>query len=125
MGRWLRSCWRKREERCVNPQPPARSVVPREGENPVNADAWVDPRVTRVRAAGLESYLLAHGWKRVPHPRKQLMVFEGPLDDDGEPFILVAPSSERLRDFTSGIVRVIESLYVIEDRHAVEILNDI
>jgi hypothetical protein len=91
----------------------------------VNADAWVDPRVTRVRAAGLESYLLAHGWKRVPHPRKQLMVFEGPLDDDGEPFILVAPSSERFRDFTSGIVRVIESLYVIEDRHAVEILNDI
>jgi hypothetical protein len=91
----------------------------------MNADLWVDPRVRQVAASGMESYLTAHGWKRVQHPRKQLMVFEGPLDDDGEPLILAIPSSERFKDFTGRIVRVIESLSIVEGRHPVEILNDI
>ena len=91
----------------------------------MNADLWVDPRVAQVNAAGLESYLLARGWKRVDHPRKQLMVFEGPLDDDGEPFLIVVPSSERFRDFLGGLVRAIETLSIIEDRRPVAVLNDL
>ena len=91
----------------------------------MNMNRWVDPRVANVRLAALESYLLKHGWKRVPHPRRQLMVFEGPLDDDGNPFLITFPSSESFKDFRGDAIQAITALSVIEDRHPVEILNDI
>ena len=91
----------------------------------MNMNVWVDPRVANVRLAALESYLLKHGWKRVPHPRRQLMVFEGPLDDDdGEPFLITFPSSESFKDFRADVIQAITALSVLEDRHPVEILND-
>ena len=87
---------------------------------------WVDPRVTLVRADELERYLLTHGWKRRAYPRPQMMVFEGELvDDEGKPLLLVVPSSERFRDFRPDVIRLIGAISELEERHPVEVLNDI
>lgn len=50
----------------------------------MNAGAWVDPRVRSVRVAAVRSYLLGRGWKLRPYPGPELLVFEGPVDDDGQ-----------------------------------------
>ncbi len=92
----------------------------------MNGDLWIDPRIKQVGAAALESYLTERGWKRVPHPRQERMVFEAAArDDDGEPFVIAVPSSERFRDFLGGALRAIEALSIIEGRHPVQVLNDI
>jgi hypothetical protein len=87
--------------------------------------AWVDPRVSLVRVAALQSYLLGRGWKARPYPGPELLVFEGPLDDDGEPIIQVVPSSEQMLDFRLRVTELIEALSVLEDRPAQEILADV
>jgi len=90
----------------------------------MNLSGWIDPRVEQVRVADAESYMLSHGWKRVPYPRPQLLVFGGVLDDDGQEVILTLPSSEQMRDYRLGVVRLISALSVYENRPAVDILND-
>jgi hypothetical protein len=86
---------------------------------------WIDPRIFAVRVAQVESYLLRHGWKRRPSPRPQLLFFEGPQADDGEPILQPVPSAERGSDYVQRIVEVITNLALIEDRYAVEVLNEI
>jgi hypothetical protein len=71
-----------------------------------------------------EAYMLSHGWKQVPYPRPQLLVFGGVLDDDGQEIILTLPSSEHMRDYRVGVVQLISALSVYEDRLAVHILNE-
>jgi hypothetical protein len=87
--------------------------------------AWVDPRAQLVRVVGVQSYLLGRGWRPKPYPGPELLVFEGPLDDDGEPIIQVVPSSEQMLDFRLRVTELIEALSVLEDRPATEILTDI
>jgi hypothetical protein len=90
----------------------------------MNLSGWIDPRVEQVSAAGAEAYMLSHGWCRVPYPRPQLLVFGGVRDDDGQEITLTLPSSEQMRDYRLGVVRLISALSVYEDRPAVDILND-
>ncbi len=87
--------------------------------------AWVDPRVQLVRVAGVQSYLLGRGWKPKAPPGSELLVFEGPADDDGEPIVQVVPSSEQMLDFRLRVTELIEALSVLEGRPAVEVLGDI
>lgn len=89
--------------------------------NPV----WVDPRLPLVRVAGVRSYLLSRGWHPQPYPRPELLVFEGPADDDGQPIVQVLPSSEQMRDFSMRVEEVIAALSILEDRPATNILSDI
>jgi hypothetical protein len=91
----------------------------------MNMDRWVDPRVDRVKVADLRSYLEAHGWTLKPFPRPQALKYEGPLDDNGQPIVLLAPATEKLLDYRRGVVDIITTLSVLEDRHPVAILNDI
>jgi hypothetical protein len=91
----------------------------------MNWERWVDPRVASVRVAGLCAYLASHGWVRKPFPRPKVFVYEGPADDEGEPIELWVPASEQFSDFWYQIVRVITTLCVLEDRHAVAVLDDI
>jgi hypothetical protein len=86
---------------------------------------WIDPRVQQVRVADMRSYLLDHGWKPKPSPRPQIDLFEGPLDDDGKPIVLLVPATKKGRDYFQRIIELISSLAVIEDRYAVDVLNDI
>lgn len=86
---------------------------------------WIDPRLSLVRIVGIRSYLLAHGWRLQPYARPELLVFEGPADDDGQPIIQVLPSSEQMRDFPLRVEELIASLSILEDRPASAILSDI
>ncbi|MCI0459504.1 MAG: hypothetical protein L0Z62_21345 [Gemmataceae bacterium] len=91
----------------------------------MNFERWVDPRVVSVRLPALRAYLEDHGWVLKPFPRRQVLKYEGPLDDEGQPIFILAPSSEDLIDYRQGVVDIITTLSVLEDRHPVEILNDI
>ena len=86
---------------------------------------WVDPRLSLVRAAGVRSYLLGRGWRPQPYPRPELLVFEGPADDDGQPIVQVLPSSEQMRDFPLRVEELIAALSILEDRPPRDILSDI
>jgi hypothetical protein len=91
----------------------------------MNRLAWIDPRIDRVTVGNVRTYLLARGWRLQPFPGPELLVFEGPKDDDGEPIIQVLPSSERLRDYRMRVEDLISALSVIENRPALEVLTDI
>jgi len=86
---------------------------------------WVDPRLPLVRVAGVRSYLLDRGWRPQPYPGPELLVFEGPADDDGQPIVQVLPSSEQMRDFPLRLEELIAALSILEDRPPRDILSDI
>src|SRR5262245_10828596 len=86
---------------------------------------WVDPSLPLVRVAGVRSYLLSRGWRLQPYPGPELLVFEGPADDDGQPIVQVLPSSEQMRDFPLRVEELIAALSILEDRPAPDILSDI
>jgi hypothetical protein len=90
----------------------------------MNPSAWVDPRIDRVSVANVRAYLLGRGWKEQPYPGPNLLVFQGPEDDEGEPILQVVPSSERLRDYRMRLEELIAALSIIENRAAVDILAD-
>jgi hypothetical protein len=90
----------------------------------MNCFAWVDPRIERVSVDNVRAYLLSHGWRQRPYQGIELLVFEGPLDDRGEPIILVLPSSRQASDFRLRVEDLIGALCVIEDRPAALILTD-
>ncbi len=73
----------------------------------MNSSAWIDPRIDRVRVESMQAYLLNRGWRQQDFPGPELLVFEGPNDDDGQPIIQVLPSSERLRDYRMRVEELI------------------
>jgi hypothetical protein len=91
----------------------------------MNLWRWVDPRIHSVRVADVRLYLLGRGWQLKPYPGPELLVFEGPPDDFGKPIIQVLPASEQASDYSQRLLELITALSVIEDRHAVDVLNDI
>ena len=91
----------------------------------MNHRVWIDPRLPRVRVANLQSYLLNRGWHLQSYPGPELLVFEGPADDDGQPIVQVLPSSEQMRDFPLRVEELIAALSILEDRPAPDILSDI
>ena len=86
---------------------------------------WIDPRIAQVRVAGVRSYLSQHGWKEQTYPGPELLVFGGPVDDDGEPIIQVIPSDESMLDYPMRIEELIGALSVLEDRPAADVLTDL
>ncbi len=91
----------------------------------MNTNAWVDPRVGQVRVADVRSYLLSRGWRLRPYARPELLVFEGPTDDEGEPIVQVLPSSEEMQDYSMRVEELFAALGVIEERPAGDILADV
>jgi hypothetical protein len=86
---------------------------------------WVDPRVELVHLAGLQSYLLSHGWERKLYPQPQTLLFEQTVQDGEEPLVQLLPATEQVRDFRRFVVDVITSVSAVEERHPAEILNEI
>src|SRR4051812_17518501 len=92
-----------------------------QGRTAMNASAWVDPRISSVRVGDVVSYLTSRGWKPRPYPLPELLVFEGPLSDDGEPIVQVLPSKESMLDFRMRVEELIAALSVLEDRPAADV----
>jgi hypothetical protein len=91
----------------------------------MNPWRWVDPRVASVRLAEVRTYLSSRGWQLAPNPSPNLLRFEKPGEENGRPFSYVVPASDDCSDFTQSITYLITTLSELEDRHPVEILNDI
>ncbi len=86
---------------------------------------WVDPRVWSVRVADLRAYLQRKGWTACPAPRPQQLAFEEPAGNPDGSARLYVPESEQSSDFPQRMLEVVTSLAEIEDRYAVEVLDDI
>jgi len=86
---------------------------------------WVDPRVEQVRLADLRAYLLGRGWKPKEYPQPEVIVFQQSAPEGREPVVQVLPASEKTRDFRRSVIEAITSLSALENRHPVEILNEI
>jgi hypothetical protein len=70
-------------------------------------------------------YLKQHGWQQIPHPNEHLLVFEGPLDDYGNPIQLVLPSRDDLGDTPLRLVEAVHLLADVENRLPEAVLGDI
>jgi hypothetical protein len=90
----------------------------------MNRKGWVDPRIDQVHIEQVRDYMLAHGWQIQPDPRSELLIFEGPLADNGQPFVQYLPLSERLRSYRMRLEELIGALSILEDRPCIEILDD-
>ena len=85
---------------------------------PVTSDA---PQVEDLPLEKVMSYVQKTGWRRVPHPNQNLMVFQGPNDDLGQPIQLVLPQSTHFWDSSTLIAGAITLLADIEERTPEEI----
>lgn len=78
-----------------------------------------------LRKQDVEKYLLMHGWQQVEHPNKKMQVFDGVLDDEGQPISLVLPVTERFRDTTLRIYQAVQTIAGVEDRSIAAVAADI
>jgi hypothetical protein len=85
---------------------------------------WIDPRVVQVRSAAAQAYLHGHGWQLLPTEQANLLLFgKAPAGDDS-PKVHV-PMLEQARDYPQRIIELITELALVEERYAVDVLNDI
>lgn len=86
---------------------------------------WIDPRITQLRPEAVQAYLISHGWKLVgPAANPIMLIFDAPGQGDDLPAVLLplkmdeGPLLQRMIDLVAELSRV-------EDRWAVDVLNDI
>src|SRR4051812_46828694 len=91
----------------------------------MNWNRWVDPRMKTVKLADIRAYLARTGWRMQPYPRPETLVFAGPPANDGEPILVVLPSSDQATDYPLRLLEVVTTLADLEDRPAVEVLSDV
>jgi hypothetical protein len=87
-------------------------------------DPWIDPRYTQLTPAQAEAYLQRHGWRRVDYPQPEVHVYEGPTADGGRAIRQYVPQHERADDFHRVMLDVITSVARLEDRYAVQVLDE-
>jgi hypothetical protein len=79
-----------------------------------------------IRVTDVTSYLGEKGWRRRDgFPRPELLVFDGPLDDAGEPIVATIPASDRFQDFRPRLIELLRLLSQIEERPPAEIAGDL
>jgi hypothetical protein len=71
------------------------------------------------------TYVAGHGWHKVPHSNQRLLVFQGPLDDFGNPIYLILPSQNNFGDSHLRLAEAVELLANIEERPSEAVLADI
>jgi hypothetical protein len=91
----------------------------------MNPWRWVDPRVNKVRLADLQAYLQHKGWTLKPNPNPKLLRYEEPRVGRRRPFSYVIPSSDQFIDFHGSVVDMITTFSEMEDRHPIDLLDDI
>lgn len=61
------------------------------------------------------AYVEGAGWKELHYPSDRLMVFEGPLNDDGRSIILSIPTKRGFRDTDDRLLDAINLLSAVEE----------
>lgn len=81
-----------------------------------------DPVLGGVDLRDVTAYLANAGWvRRADFPRPELVVFDGPPDDNGDPIPAVLPAADRTLDFRLRLSDLLHALSVIEGRPARDI----
>jgi hypothetical protein len=87
-------------------------------------DPWIDPRYKLVSPAQAEGYLRRHGWQMRAYPLPEVRVFEGPVADSGRPIRQYVPQIESTDDFHRCMLDLITSVARLEQRRAVDVLEE-
>jgi hypothetical protein len=90
----------------------------------MNPWRWVDPRIREVRLEDVRRFFDRRGWRLRPNPSPNLLKFERPAAGDGAAMYQMVPSSERFADFRQRVMELITTLSELEDRHPVELLEE-
>ena len=78
-----------------------------------------------VKVSDLRAYLMSKGWRIKPFKRTQVIYFEGPPDDQGQPIVQLVPASEQLSDYSLRVEEIISTLSAIEERPKDEVFRSI
>ena len=91
----------------------------------MNVPSLVHPLFHEIRVNDVRDYLIDRGWVVKPFNQSEVIVFEGPLDDEGNPIVQLVPASRDMRGFFLRMQELLQSLSIIEERPAEQILHDI
>jgi len=87
-------------------------------------DPWIDRRVLSVRVPAMREYMARHSWRLVPYSRSEVLMYEGSLSDSGRPIRQMVPLLEEADDYPQCVIDLITNLARLEDRTAVEVLEE-
>lgn len=73
----------------------------------------------------LAAYLTESGWKTIQHPNDNVIVFEGPEDDDGMPIDLVLPKEDDFQDSYLRLREAIDLISAIQGKSPHEVIQSI
>jgi hypothetical protein len=85
---------------------------------------WIDRRVVNVRAAAARDYLLRHNWEPLDTPDTAIKLYAGPVANSGRRITQPVPLFEDTDDYVQRIIELITNLAILEDRTAVEVLEE-
>lgn len=83
------------------------------------------PLLLGIELPNVTAYLAGNGWtRRADFPRSDVVVFDGPGDDEGETIVAVIPVDDRTRDFRLRLAELVKTLSVLEGRSADDVALD-
>lgn len=81
--------------------------------------------VAGIALPSVTSYLGGNGWtRRADFPRDDVVVFDGPPDDDGQAIVAVLPRDETTSDFRRRLSDLLGTLAVVEGRAVEDVALD-
>src|SRR5262249_47788703 len=86
---------------------------------------WLDPRLGTLRVADVQAYLERRGGNQGARDGPHTLVFQEPPGGEGERLYQFVPDSEADPDYLRRMVELITLLAFFEDRHPVQIIDDI
>lgn len=82
--------------------------------------------VGAIQLGDMTTYLGANGWQLDPSfPRKEVLLFLGPLADDGEPVEIALPASQTAADFPARVRDAIITLAALAERDELDVARDV
>ncbi len=84
-----------------------------------------NPLLSYLTTEEFVEYLTSNGWRVVPYPNQQLLLFEGAVDDIGKPIKLILPSDEGFDDAPLRFSEAINLISAIQNISPEEIISEI
>ncbi|MDQ0059469.1 hypothetical protein [Paenibacillus harenae] len=80
---------------------------------------------TKLPLIDLVRYLKDVGWTVSEHPNDKLIVFRGPLNDDGKPLEIAIPKNEQYQDYSSRVHDVLRIIGLMKNMNIQDIANEV
>ncbi len=78
-----------------------------------------------LKVADVVSYLHQNSWRTIAHPNPRLLIFQGAIDDSGNPIKLVLPSQNTFEDSSRLLAKAVNLLAAIENKSPQEIIDSV